>query len=131
VTDRLFAYGTLLPGQPRWRFLEPLVRDDGSPCAVPGELFDTGLGYPAAVFAAGEVPSPSTTLVRGRVFRFRDDIVERALAEIDEVERVADEAYQRVQIDTDGHGPVWAYEYVAPHRFVHIAGGSWVEHAAG
>jgi gamma-glutamylcyclotransferase (GGCT)/AIG2-like uncharacterized protein YtfP len=127
VTNRLFAYGTLLPGQLRWRFLQPLVVDDGAPCSVPGALFDTGLGYPAAVFTSA---SPAGA-VSGRVFRFRADRVDQALAEIDEVERVADEAYRRVRIDIDDHGPVWAYEYVGRHRFPRIDGGSWVEQAGG
>ena len=46
----LFVYGTLRPLDVRWHFLEPFVVDAGWPDTVPGELFDTGLDYPAAVF---------------------------------------------------------------------------------
>jgi gamma-glutamylcyclotransferase (GGCT)/AIG2-like uncharacterized protein YtfP len=121
VIDRLFAYGTLLPGQIRWRFLEPLVVDHGVACAVAGDLYDTGLGYPAAVFGGDG-------RVHGRVFRFRDGLVERALGEIDEVERIADELYRRVRLDVGG-GAAWAYEYTGEPRFVPIGGGSWGDHA--
>jgi gamma-glutamylcyclotransferase (GGCT)/AIG2-like uncharacterized protein YtfP len=78
------------------------------------------------VFTGG----PPVERIRGRVFQFRAGVVERALAAIDEVERVADEAYRRVLVDTDEHGPVWAYEFVGVHRFESIVGGSWVDHVS-
>ncbi len=46
----LFVYGTLQPGAVRWHYLEPFVADAGTPDSVDGQLFDTGCGYPAAVF---------------------------------------------------------------------------------
>ncbi len=44
----LFVYGTLLPGETRWHFLEGFVVGDGRADSLLGQLFDTGLGYPAA-----------------------------------------------------------------------------------
>jgi gamma-glutamylcyclotransferase (GGCT)/AIG2-like uncharacterized protein YtfP len=121
VSDLLFAYGTLLPGQPRWHHLQPLVIDEGVPAAVSGSLYDTGNGYPAAVFSQPGV-------IRGRVFRLHPDRVDVALLTIDDVERTADQDYRRVRIDTDEHRSVWAYEYVGNDAMVPIVGGSWLEH---
>ena len=121
MSDRLFAYGTLLPGQPRWPHLQPLVIDEGVAAEVSGSLYDTGHGYPAAVFSR-----PGT--IRGRVFRLHPDRVDAALLTIDEVERTADQDYRRVRIDTDEHRSVWAYEYVGRDSMVPIADGSWLVH---
>ena len=49
----LFVYGTLRPGEVRWHHLQPYVVDDGVDDTAAGHLFDTGLGYPAALFAEG------------------------------------------------------------------------------
>jgi gamma-glutamylcyclotransferase (GGCT)/AIG2-like uncharacterized protein YtfP len=121
VSDLLFAYGTLLPGQSRWHHLQPLVVDEGVAVAVGGSLYDTGHGYPAAVFS-----HPGT--IRGRVFRLQPDRVDQALQTIDEVERTADQHYRRVRIQTDEYPSVWAYEYVGHEAMTPIAGGSWAEH---
>ena len=104
MSDLLFAYGTLLPGQSRWHHLQPLVIDDGQPVTVSGSLYDTGQGYPAAVFA----PESADGTVHGRVFRMHAHRVDEALSIIDEVERTADEYYRRVHIDIVDHGGVWA-----------------------
>ena len=63
----LFVYGTLRPGEVRWRFLEPFVVDEGVADAAIGQLFDTGLGYPAATFAAGD----ESGTIHGRTFEPR------------------------------------------------------------
>ena len=48
----LFVYGTLAPGELSWSLLAPhaVATCEGS---VPGRLYDTGRGYPGAVFAPG------------------------------------------------------------------------------
>ena len=124
MSDLLFAYGTLLPGQARWEFLAPFVLDEGLPADVPGSLYDTGEGYPAAVFSEPGV-------VRGRVFRLRPERADESLPTLDDVERTADEHYRRVQIDLGVDQPVWAYEYGGPKPMTRIAGGSWLDHIAG
>ena len=119
MTDWLFVYGTLLPGQPRWPFLWPLVVDDGHPATVAGALYDTGLGYPAAVFA-----EPGR--IHGRVFRLHPDRVDESLAVIDDVEHTADQSYRRVIVQTDRGQPAWAYEYTGSRSFEPISDGSWL-----
>ena len=48
----LFVYGTLMPGQRAWSTLEPHVHAAWE-TAIPGRLYDTGRGYPAAVLGDG------------------------------------------------------------------------------
>ena len=50
----LFIYGTLIPGEERWHFLEPYVAAGSTPTQdrAHGHLYDTGHGYPAALFDA-------------------------------------------------------------------------------
>lgn len=48
----LFVYGTLRPGDVRWHLLEPFVVDEGWADTAAGSVYDTGLGYPAAIFGA-------------------------------------------------------------------------------
>src|SRR6185295_7476071 len=62
----LFVYGTLRPGDVRWPLLAPYVADDGVPDSVDGRVYDTGRGYPAAVF------DESGTIV-GRTYTLRAD----------------------------------------------------------
>lgn len=127
VTDRLFAYGTLLCGQPRWQFLRPFVVDEGQPDTVSGALFDTGQGYPAAVFS----PAGHSGRIHGRVFELLADRVDESLVAIDLVEHTADQLYQRVRLQTDGGRSAWAYEYTGSRSFQPIAGGSWLRHLEG
>lgn len=67
---RLFVYGTLQPGASHWPMLEPLAAAEPRRAALPGKLFDTGLGYPALRLGDGpgvsgwvvELAAPATTL---------------------------------------------------------------------
>jgi gamma-glutamylcyclotransferase (GGCT)/AIG2-like uncharacterized protein YtfP len=124
VIQRIFVYGTLLPGQSRWQFLRPCVVDEGQPATVEGVLFDTGLGYPAAVFAGDG-------RVHGRLFELVAERVDESLAALDLVEHTADEYYRRVVVHTDAGQSAWAYEYTGPPAFTPIGPGSWLDHVAG
>lgn len=115
----LFAYGTLLPGEPRWHFLQPFVVDEGRTASVTGTLFDTGEGYPAAVFGADGI-------IHGRVFDLLASRHDEALEVLDAVEGGVEGGYRRVVVATTDDESVWAYAYGGGLRLTPIEGGSWV-----
>lgn len=45
--DRVFVYGTLMPGRRAWELIAPHVVGDPAPAWLPGRVHDTGRGYPA------------------------------------------------------------------------------------
>ncbi|MHC1561130.1 gamma-glutamylcyclotransferase [Actinomycetospora sp. C-140] len=47
--DRVFVYGTLLPGRRAWSLMAPHVTGDPVTAWMPGRVHDTGRGYPALV----------------------------------------------------------------------------------
>lgn len=118
MTDRLFAYGTLLPGDVRWHFLQPYVVDDGTPDRAAGRLFDTGQGYPAAVFGDGGV-------IHGRVFTLVAERSAEALALLDEVEGAVAGDYRRVRLVTEGGATAWGYAYGGGLALEPIDTGRW------
>lgn len=85
----LFVYGTLGPGRRAWRFLEPHTLEV-RPAAAAGRLYDTGRGYPAAVFG------PGTGIVHGHLCL----LDEPPLARLDAWE--GDEYERRVIVTEDG-----------------------------
>jgi len=115
--NRLFVYGTLLPGQSNWHVLAPFVADEGVPDTARGSMFDTRLGWPAVAF-------DGTAVVAGRVFTLRDEGLDRALAVLDEFEGIHEGAYTRIAITTDAGATAWAYHAAQP--FEHsIESGDW------
>ena len=92
VIDQVFCYGTLLPGQERWSFLAPFVMEY-EPDQANGRIYDTTLGFPAAIFS-------QIGVIEG--FRFRLDPLRlsEALKIIDEVESGVEGHYHRVAITT-------------------------------
>lgn len=124
--DLLFAYGTLLPGEPRWGFLEPFVLDGGREAAVPGWLYDTGRGYPAARFA-WDPADASAPHVHGLAFPLRPERVDEALRVLDEVEGAVAGLYRRVVVELVGGGRASAYEYGAGLDLRLIASGRWID----
>jgi gamma-glutamylcyclotransferase (GGCT)/AIG2-like uncharacterized protein YtfP len=99
----VFVYGTLLPNESRWPLLEPFAIG-ARPATVPGRLFDTGRGYPCALFSgAGTIPGAVVTLEPAQVAE--------VLELLDEVEGVAFGLYERVVVRTDDGEAVWSYEW--------------------
>lgn len=115
----LFAYGTLLPGEPRWRHLERFVVDEGAADAVSGRLFDTGRGYPAALF-----DDPTSRIV-GRTFALLDASRDQALSHLDEVEGAVAGLYTRVLVRTDAGVLAYAYEFGGGLDLTPIPSGDW------
>jgi gamma-glutamylcyclotransferase (GGCT)/AIG2-like uncharacterized protein YtfP len=110
VTTHVFVYGTLKPGQSRWQILERFtVRSDAvSSASAQGRLFDTGYGWPAAVF-----DSRVSDQVRGVVVAIRSESINKALATLDAVEGVAGGLFRRILIDVNGQA-CWAYHWPGP-----------------
>lgn len=120
--SQLFVYGSLLPDQANWFMLEPWVADAGWPDAAAGELYDTGLGWPAAVFGDG----PGRVV--GRVFTLATDTLTEALDVLDEFEGIHAGAYARIEIVTFGGRAAWAYHSHEPGDAPHVASGDWAAH---
>lgn len=138
-----FVYGTLMPGHLRWPLLAPFA--DGvaaahRPAVVPGRLFDTGCGYPAARFdldhptgalpthplRPGPAPAPApgeVEVVHGVTVHLRPTRLAAALEVLDLVE--GDE-YDRIIVRTDAGEPCWAYEWRGPTAGLPaVTGGRW------
>ena len=129
MSDRLFLYGTLLPGlvRPPLDALVARLRPLG-PATVPGRLYDLG-PYP------GLVPDPSAaSRVCGELFALPDDPA--LLAALDEYEGDpradgTDGLFRRVDVvATLGDGravPCWVYVYnrAVGERAVLIAHGDY------
>jgi gamma-glutamylcyclotransferase (GGCT)/AIG2-like uncharacterized protein YtfP len=121
VIRHLFVYGTLRPGDVRWRILEPFVVDGGWPDSVSGQLFDTGLDYPAAVFDAEGT-------IHGHAFALLEASLDRALEVLDEVEGIVDGEYSRVVVRTERGVDAWAYASGAGLDLTPIPSGDWFAH---
>ena len=121
VIRHLFVYGTLRPGDVRWHFLAPFVVDDGWLDTVRGQLFDTGLDYPAAVF------DDEGTIV-GHTFALLEESAARALEVLDEVEGIVDGDYSRVIVRTGRGVDAWAYTSGDGLDLTPIVSGDWFLH---
>ena len=99
----LFVYGTLRPGEVRWHHLEPFVVGEGVEASVEGGLYDTGLGYPAAMFTEAGT-------IHGRVYELATDTLAAALAHLDEVEGAVRGLYHRLTVQPSTGGAAWAYQ---------------------
>ncbi|MDH4170833.1 MAG: gamma-glutamylcyclotransferase [Acidimicrobiia bacterium] len=118
----VFIYGTLLPGELRWPVLERYALSH-RPAVVDGALYDTGHGYPAAIFS-----EPGR--IEGRVVVIDPRRLDEALDALDEVEAVDHGLYVRTVLETD-HGRAWSYEYRGGlDRLIRI-GSRWRDAAGG
>lgn len=121
-TATLFVYGTLLPGDIRWPILEPFAADEGVSDAVRGQLFDTGLDYPAAIFDVA-----SSDLVYGRRYELHLDSLDEALRRLDIEEDVVLGLYRRVGVTTEAGVAAWAYQYGDGLDLTPIPSGNWFD----
>ncbi|MFP5486853.1 MAG: gamma-glutamylcyclotransferase [Acidimicrobiia bacterium] len=124
MISHLFVYGTLRPGDVRWPLLEPWVVDVGVDDTVPGLLFDTGLGYPAAVFG------DEGTIV-GRTYALRAGTIDEALHRIDDEEDTVLGLYRRVEVLTGRGRRAWAYQYGTGLELTPIPSGDWFQYVPG
>jgi gamma-glutamylcyclotransferase (GGCT)/AIG2-like uncharacterized protein YtfP len=118
VTHHLFVYGTLRPGEVRWQHLAPFVVGEGVDTTVAGDVFDTGLDYPAARFGG-------VGRINGRVYELTR--LDDALTHLDEVEGAVRGLYRRVTVETASGHLAWAYECGEDALLVrHLAHGDWL-----
>jgi len=91
--NKVFVYGTLLNGEVR----SPHMSDCRllSTFEVPGILYDTGRGYPAAVFNHN-----SETLITGELYSMSNP--EKKINELDDVEFLEAGLFKRVQLSYGG-----------------------------
>jgi gamma-glutamylcyclotransferase (GGCT)/AIG2-like uncharacterized protein YtfP len=132
MIDHVFVYGTLLPGDVRWRYLAAFATDEGQPDSVDGTLFDTGLDYPAAVFglgapAEGKAHGVAGTIL-GRTFRIPLEVLEDCLAVLDVEEDIVGGRYRRISVTTHLGTEVWVYEYGDGLDLAPIPSGDWLAH---
>ncbi|MEN9822012.1 MAG: hypothetical protein RLZ04_438 [Actinomycetota bacterium] len=119
TTEHLFVYGTLRPGEVRWHHLAPFVVGEAVDTTVSGDVYDTGLDYPAARFG-GE------GRITGRVYRLTR--LDEALAHLDEVEGAVRGLYRRVVVVTESGHEAWAYECGDDDLLVrHLPSGDWAD----
>lgn len=119
----LFVYGTLRPGEVRWHHLQPYVAGDAAAVdtATAGELYDTELDYPAAMFGGPD-------RILGRVYELRTDRLAEGLAHLDEVESAVRGGYRRVTVTTESGHIAWAYQCGEPALLVRrITSGDWLQ----
>lgn len=91
--DKIFVYGTLLRGEPGSRFMHDC--ELSGEFEVPGRLFDTGKGYPAALF-----DTALKETVYGELYVMEDAVTK--LRELDVVEGTGNGLFKRVRINQDG-----------------------------
>ena len=130
MIHHVFVYGTLLPGDVRWRYLQQFVTDEGTVDAVDGSLYDTGFDYPAAVFEGPEAAEGAVNgaVILGRTFEVAPELLDDCLAVLDVEEDIAGGRYRRVAIRTHGGADVWAYEYTFGFDLSPIPSGDWLAH---
>jgi gamma-glutamylcyclotransferase (GGCT)/AIG2-like uncharacterized protein YtfP len=111
----VFVYGTLVPGG-RYYDVVAAVVVAHRPARVHGRLFDTGRGYPAAMFDDGPAE------ISGVVLTLSD--AQRSLARLDRFE--GDEYVRREVVTTNGDS-VWSYEWQSDLAgFAEVQGGVWL-----
>jgi len=125
--QKLFVYGTLLQGEPRSNHLDDckLIQI----IDVPGKLYNTGKGYPAAVFEEEE----SSGTVTGELYSLCANHQQK-FNELDEVEGVVAGLYMRRTLTHRGHS---FHVYEAGEKLKKsmtdedkILPGSWRRHAS-
>jgi gamma-glutamylcyclotransferase (GGCT)/AIG2-like uncharacterized protein YtfP len=116
--NKLFVYGTLVPGDVAWPRLAMWLVGTPVAAAIPGVLYDTGRGYPPATFDAD-----AAGLVHGVVGELNPELLETALRALD---RYEGNEYERVLVRTTAGDEVFAYVWIAPlDHCAAIRSGRW------
>lgn len=111
----VFVYGTLMPGHVHHPAIEPYVSTRRL-ARVRGRLYDTGRGFPAAVFGGDDGE------VEGWLLRLRPGAVGRALAVLD---RIEGSLYAPVTVSTTDGETAIAYEWRGEVAGLRPLAGRW------
>ncbi len=107
-----------MPDGGAWELLEPWSTGAAELDAVPGTLYDTGRGYPAATFQPD-----ATGLVHGVVVVLEPSRSDAALTTLDRYEA---EEYTRIEVRTTSGLRAVTYAWTAPlDRCAVVPGGRW------
>ena len=113
----LFVYGTLMPQRLRWPFLAPFAVGH-RPAIVPGAIFDSGRGWPVAVFTDADALAPGGmapgSMVPGVLVDLDPLRLDEALAILDGVEGTATDTLRRIVVSTTDGATAWAYHCSKP-----------------
>lgn len=113
--DHVFVYGTLMPGHLRHPLIERYVAE-ATRDSVPGRLFDTGAGYPAAKFGPGD------GVVEGYVLRLHPDEADRARRTLRQIEAGL---YREVSVRTESGVVATAFEWIGSTDGMQPLQGLW------
>lgn len=100
--DRVFVYGTLMPGRRAWPLVAPHVVGDPEPAWLPGRVHDTGRGYPA-------LRQGGPGRARGTVLRLADPVA--SLPVLDEYEGPDYRRVRAIAHGADGSAPAWLWTW--------------------
>ena len=116
-TQAVFVYGTMKPGHRLYPEIDQFV-SESAPDSVPGTLFDTGHGYPCAVF-----DKDSDREIKGFVLRLVPGRAAEANAVIAEIEN---NLYRPVRVETKSGVRATAYEWAgSTDGLTAIPDGNW------
>lgn len=110
----VFVYGTLMPGQLRWPWLAPYVTAH-HPDRVTGRLYDTGKGFPAAVF---DEPG----MVHGVCCTLDELMADEAWAMLDDIEG---RLYERCTVTTAKGRTAGSYAWAGDRDGLVPVDGPW------
>ena len=123
MADHLFVYGTLLKGEIGNSLLQSCILTDYT--SIPGTLFDTGHGFPAASLEISD-----NSVIYGELYRLphgNDEVIN----ELDLYENISNGLFKRTGININGTD-CFIYVLNDPHIFNSenkITSGSWLRFA--
>ena len=97
-----FMYGTMMPGHLRYPAIDDFVVSTASD-SVPGSLYDTGAGYPAAKFGEGDGQIQGVLL---------EIVPEREVEAATVIADLEGNLFRPVTVETDSGTSAIAYEYI-------------------
>lgn len=111
----LFVYGTLMPGRLRWPFLAEFAVGH-RPASAPGRIYDSGQGWPVAVFTdaaahANIIGDVIGDVIPGVLVELDPGRVHAAMPILDDIEGTATDALRRIRIVTTDGDAAWAYHH--------------------